>query len=126
MPKRKDWANPALHRATRSSYSCYASPADQTIPRRVDRSVSEPTNSAELPALELTTFGAPVVRVAGGDPPAEVEWRKNLALLAYLAVSADRTRSRAQIIGLLWPEATEQRARHSLNEAVHQSFKKIL
>ena len=80
----------------------------------------EPTHSPEPPALELIILGPPAVRVAAADPPADVAWRKNLALLVYLALSPGRTCSRAQITGLLWPETSEQRARHSLNEALRR------
>lgn len=73
-----------------------------------------------LHALELITFGAPTARVEGGVPAPDVLWRKNLALLAYLALSPDQTRTRDHLIGLLWPEKTEGRARHSLNEAVRR------
>jgi DNA-binding SARP family transcriptional activator len=68
----------------------------------------------------LTTFGAPEVRVDGHEPPSDVPWRKHIALLCYLALSPNRTRTRAQLIGVLWPETTDQRARHSLNEAVRR------
>ncbi|MCH8254951.1 MAG: AAA family ATPase [Gemmatimonadetes bacterium] len=76
--------------------------------------------TSQLPSLELITFGAPVVRINGQEPPSDVEWRKHIALLSYLALSPDRTRTRTQIIGMLWPETTDQRARHSLNEAVRR------
>jgi DNA-binding SARP family transcriptional activator len=49
-----------------------------------------------------------------------VLWRKHLALLVYLALSPNRTRTRDHLIGLLWPEKSEARARHSLNEAVRR------
>ncbi len=74
----------------------------------------------QLPTLELITFGAPVVRVDANEPPSDVEWRKHIALLCYLALSPNRTRTRAQLIGMLWPETTDRRARHSLNEAVRR------
>ncbi len=73
-----------------------------------------------LPNLELITFGAPAIRVDGHEPPSDVAWRKHIALLCYLALSPNRTRTRAQLIGVLWPETTDQRARHSLNEAVRR------
>ncbi len=60
------------------------------------------------------------VRINGQEPPSDVEWRKHIALLSYLAFSPDRTRTRKQIIAMLWPETTDQRARHSLNEAVRR------
>jgi len=61
----------------------------------------------------------PVEIVVDDDAaPAELLWRKNLALLVYLARSAKRSRSRDHLIGLLWADKQESAARHSLNEAI--------
>ncbi len=73
-----------------------------------------------LPSLELKCFGPPTARLAGGDPPPDVLWRKHLALLIYLALSPQHTRTRDHLLGLLWPEKTQDKARHSLNEAVRR------
>ncbi|HEU5262420.1 MAG TPA: AAA family ATPase [Gemmatimonadales bacterium] len=58
------------------------------------------------------------VSVDGAGAPAELLWRKNLALLVYLARSPKRARAREHLIGLLWGDKPEAAARHSLNEAV--------
>lgn len=76
--------------------------------------------SHSLPPLDIRCFGPPVLRVGGAEPPPDVQWRKHLALLVYLALSPDRTRSREHLLGLLWPEKEESRARHSLNEAIRR------
>ena len=73
---------------------------------------------AALAVIELRAFGPVTVRIAGGEPPARLLWRKHLALLVYLALSPRRTRGRDQVIGLLWADKPEAAARHSLNEAV--------
>ncbi len=65
------------------------------------------------------TLGPTAVTVDGAAPPPELLWRKNLALLVYLARSPRRTRSREHLIGLLWADKPEASARHSLREAVH-------
>jgi DNA-binding SARP family transcriptional activator len=75
---------------------------------------------AGIPELRLTCFGPPMISVGGGEPPADVAWRKHLALLVYLALSPDRTRTRDHLIALLWPEKDEKSARHSLNEALRR------
>lgn len=54
----------------------------------------------------------------GGAPPPELLWRKNLALVVYLARSPTRSRTRDHLIGILWPEKEQSAARHSLREAV--------
>jgi DNA-binding SARP family transcriptional activator len=71
-----------------------------------------------MPPLTLRCLGPPAVQVDGRDPPPDVVWRKHLALLAYLALSPDHTRTRAHLMGLLWGERLDEKARRSLNEAV--------
>src|SRR2546426_1049137 len=63
-------------------------------------------------------LGPVAVSVDGGSAPPELLWRKNLALLVYLARSPKRARAREHLIGLLWGDKPEGAARHSLNEAV--------
>jgi len=72
------------------------------------------------PPLRLITFGAPTARLSGEVPPPDVLWRKHLALLIYLALSPGMTRSREHLLGLLWPDKDDAKARHSLNEALRR------
>jgi len=67
--------------------------------------------------IHCRTLGPVEVTVDGADAPAELLWRKNLALLLYLARSP-KGRARDHLIGLLWPDKPEEDARHSLNEAL--------
>lgn len=61
----------------------------------------------------------PVEVSADGRPaPAELLWRKHLALLVYLALSPKRARTRDHIVGLLWGDKQETQARHSVREAI--------
>ena len=71
-----------------------------------------------MPSLELLCLGPPSARVDGREPPPDVLWRKHTALLTYLALSPNGTRSRSHLLGLLWAESPEDKARRSLNEAV--------
>ena len=64
------------------------------------------------------TLGPVEVTLDGGPAPAELLWRKNLALLIYLARSPRRTRTRDHLVGLLWGDRSEAAARHSLSEAL--------
>ncbi len=64
------------------------------------------------------TLGPVEVSVEGAPAPPELLWRKNLALLVYLACSPKRARTRDHLVGLLWGDKPESAARHSLNEAV--------
>ncbi len=53
-----------------------------------------------------------------GWPVTGFESDKARALLAYLALEADRPQPRAYLAGLLWPEYPERDARHSLRQAL--------
>jgi len=69
----------------------------------------------------LTTFGA--LSLAGPDGDVVLgehgHHRRRLALLAVLAASGDRGRSRDQLLPLFWPEVTQSRARHSLDQLLY-------
>jgi DNA-binding SARP family transcriptional activator len=47
-------------------------------------------------------------------PPLRLGSHKAEALLAFLALSGGRPQPRDKLAALLWPEATDERARHSL------------
>lgn len=68
--------------------------------------------------ISCRTLGPVDVSVDGNPAPAELLWRKHLALLVYLARSPRGTRSREHLVTLLWGDKPEQAARHSLNEAL--------
>ncbi len=68
--------------------------------------------------ISCRVLGPVEVSVKGGPAPPELLWRKNLALLVYLACSPKRTRSRDHLVGLLWGDKPEAAARHSLNESM--------
>src|SRR5213080_1085302 len=76
--------------------------------------------SEALTPFAIRCLGPPSVRVDGHDAPPDVVWRKHLALLVYLALSPDTTRARAHLVGLLWAESPDDKARRSLNEAVRR------
>jgi len=68
--------------------------------------------------ISCKTLGPIEVTMDGEAPPSELLWRKNLALLVYLARSPNGTRTRDHLTGLLWAEKSESAARHSLREAI--------
>jgi DNA-binding SARP family transcriptional activator len=68
--------------------------------------------------ISLRTLGPVEVTVDGDAPPRELLWRKNLALLLYLARSPERRRSREHLVGVFWGDKPDASARHSLNEAL--------
>jgi len=63
-------------------------------------------------------LGPVELTVDGDAPPAELLWKKNLALLLYLGLSSRQARSREHLVGLFWGDKPEAAARHSLNEAL--------
>src|SRR5512139_1031108 len=67
--------------------------------------------------LTLGVFGALKVTLADGST-ARFESDKTRALLAYLAVGADRPHRRDALVGLLWPDEPEESARHNLRQAL--------
>src|SRR5512137_411041 len=62
-----------------------------------------------LGALQIAVANAPLVRLDSD---------KVRALLVYLAVEADRPHRREALIGLFWPDSSEESARHSLRQAL--------
>ncbi|HZI21873.1 MAG TPA: AAA family ATPase [Gemmatimonadales bacterium] len=70
--------------------------------------------------ITVRALGPVDVRVAGVAAPAELLWRKNLALLVYLARSPKRVRTREHLVGLLWGDKSDAKARRSLNEALRE------
>ena len=76
-----------------------------------------------LPGLRyrLRTFGPPALVGAEDDTflGQHGHHRRRLALLAVLAASGERGRSRDQLLLLFWPDATQARARHSLGQLLY-------
>lgn len=68
--------------------------------------------------IGLRLLGTPVVQIDGAEAPAELLWRKHLALLVYLHCAGRRGATRATLLDLLWGDKPEAAARHSLNEAL--------
>ena len=56
---------------------------------------------------------------SGAGVPGHGSQRRRLALLAVLATSGDRGRSRDSLIALFWPDASPERARHSLEQLLY-------
>ena len=70
--------------------------------------------------IRLHTFGGARLADDSGQPlGGAATQRRTLALLAVLAVAGPAGLSRDKLIGLLWPESDEERARHSLTQALY-------
>lgn len=68
--------------------------------------------------IRCRTLGPLDVTVNGAPAPAELLWRKNLALLLYLARAPTHSCTREHAIGLLWPDKDDAAARQSVREAI--------
>src|SRR5512142_1935702 len=67
--------------------------------------------------LTLGVLGAMQVTLADGQT-AKFRSDQTRALLAYVAVEADRPHRREALTGLLWPDEPEETARHNLRQAL--------
>ncbi len=74
--------------------------------------------------LRLNTLGGLWLESAGGadGPVPRPRW---LALLAVLAAARDAGASRDRLLGVLWPDRDEARARHALSQTLY-SLKRVL
>ena len=63
-----------------------------------------------MPQLEIRLFGSPAITLNG--TLLEVDTRKAIALLAYLAVTYQR-HTRDALAALLWPDYNQTEARRS-------------
>jgi DNA-binding SARP family transcriptional activator len=69
--------------------------------------------------FELKLFGSAGIEGPEGPLGGRIVQRRQVALLAVLALSARRTASRDRLLALFWPEADAERARHSLADTVY-------
>lgn len=70
-----------------------------------------------MPRLSIHLLGSFHVSL-DGIPITAFESNKVRALLAYLAVEADRPHSRDELAGLLWPDQPDRTARRNLSQAL--------
>src|SRR5688572_10057913 len=68
--------------------------------------------------LRLLTFGGLALARDDGSPAPRLRPQR-LAILAVLAAAGERGVSRQRMSGLLWADADEEHARHSLRQALY-------
>jgi len=97
------------------------SPLTKTLAFSLNKSSMLPAHydGGEQPMahLSLSLLGSFQATLAG-KPITTFESNKGRALLAYLAVEADRPHPRESLVGLLWPELPEQAARNNLRHTL--------
>ena len=70
--------------------------------------------------LRLKTFGGLSLQSDEGVPlGGAAAQRRRMCVLAVLAVARERGVTRDKLIGLLWPEVDEARARSALSQALY-------
>jgi len=72
----------------------------------------------------LSTFGAPALQSRRGSVPVPLR-KKDLALLVFLRVEPEAAFTRARLASLLWANTTDERARHSLSQALSRLQKAL-
>jgi len=70
-----------------------------------------------MPRLSISLLG-PLQVTLDDEPVADFATDKARALLAYLAVEADRPHRRDALAGLLWPDQPQRKARQNLRQAL--------
>ena len=80
-----------------------------------------PAAPAPVPRFRLLTLGT--LRLVGSADDTVLgehgHQRRRLALLAVLGASGEGGRSRDQLLGVFWPEVSQSRARHSLQQLLY-------
>jgi DNA-binding SARP family transcriptional activator/TolB-like protein len=68
--------------------------------------------------IEIRTLGGTSVSVNREPLTGEAVWPKSLALIVYMAIEPGPDR-REEILGVLWPDRDEKRARRALNQLLY-------
>jgi DNA-binding SARP family transcriptional activator/TolB-like protein len=85
---------------------------------RAPRSRPKDDVGAGQPRLAIATFGKFVLRVDGRE--VQIVNRKSRALIGFLALSDRGEQTRERIVGALWSEFDEGKARASLRQALYE------
>jgi serine/threonine-protein kinase len=82
---------------------------------------AEQEKAPPAPPFRLQTLGTLVLQGPAGDAPGAdfTQQSRRLALLAALAASGERGRNRDQLLLFFWPDASQDRARHSLEQMLY-------
>lgn len=70
--------------------------------------------------FKLKALGSLVVEGRDGPLVGSAAQRRTLALLVLIAASRERGVSRDKLIGLLWPDTTDERARHAFAQTLYR------
>lgn len=70
--------------------------------------------------LKLTGLGSVVIADGDGPIGGHASQRRALALLVLVSSAGDRGIARDKLIGMLWPDATDERARHAFAQTLYR------
>ena len=76
------------------------------------------------PQLMVSVIGGVSLTYSGHE--VNLNTRKSLAMVAYLALSQTGVERRERLAGLLWSESSEQNARVTLRQSLHETRKAML
>ena len=71
-------------------------------------------------SFTLKALGGLVVEGPAGPLGGAAAQRRTLALLVILAMARQRGMSRERLVGLLWPDSSDERARHALAQTLYR------
>ena len=75
--------------------------------------------------FSLKLLGGASIEGPDGPVTGSAVQRRRLGLLALLATAPERGISRDKLVGYLWPERDEERARHALSDSVYRLNKEL-
>jgi DNA-binding SARP family transcriptional activator len=70
-------------------------------------------------SLRVNLFGAAFIEADGVPVTGRAAQGRRLALLALLVCARGRSLTREKVLGLLWPESPDDRARRQLSDEVY-------
>jgi DNA-binding SARP family transcriptional activator/TolB-like protein len=88
------------------------------VRKQLQLHVAEPGQARKAERLSLTLLGN--MSIAHGTRAVRIVGRKSRALLGYLALDDSAEETRERLVGLLWSESDEEKARASLRQSVRE------
>ena len=82
--------------------------------------IQNASRSETDPAIALAVSVLGPMRATVGGREVRLRSRKSRAVLAYLALNETRQETRERLVGLLWSESEEDKARASLRQILHE------
>jgi DNA-binding SARP family transcriptional activator/TolB-like protein len=88
------------------------------VKKQLQLRAAKPGQAGKVERLSLTVLGH--MSIALGAHAVRIVGRKSRALLGYLALDDSSEETRERLVGLLWSESDEEKARASLRQSIHE------